>query len=126
MTDRGSSSGGLTGATGDLTPDTIQRDFEPGEFREVSDPARQADVTHAQAARAPAQSGEAGSPGADRPDDGPTELATRESGYGSEHGLSPDDPAYRMERRPRPEPERDPARGQRDGGDDRTDHEEHF
>ena len=126
MTERGSSSGGLTGATGDLTPDTVQSDFEPGELREVSDPARQADVTQAQAARAPAQSGEVGSPGADRPDQGPTELAARESGYGSEHGLSPDDPAYRMERRPRPKPEPDPSRGQRDGGDERTDHEDHF
>ena len=126
MTVRGSSSGGMTGATGDLTPDTVQSDFEPGERREVSDSAHQGDVTQAQAARAPAQSGVAGSPGDDRPDNGPTELATRESGYGSEHGLSPDDPAYRMERRPRPKPELDPARGQLDGGDERTDHEEHF
>ncbi len=126
MTDRGSSSGGLTGATGDLTPDDIQRDFEPGELREVSDPAHQADVTQAQAARAPSQTGEVGSPGEDRPGEGPTELATRESGYGSEHGLSPEDPAYRMERRPRPKPEQDPRREPRDGGDERTDHEEHF
>ncbi len=126
MTDRGSSSGGMTGATGDLTPDTIQSDVEPGELREVSDPAHQADVTQAQAARAPAQSGEVGSPGDDHTGGGPTELATRESGYGSEHGLSPDDPAYRMERRPRPKPEPDRGRGQRDGGDQRTDHEEHF
>ena len=126
MTDRGSSSGGMTGATGDLTPDDIQRDFVPGEFREVSDPVHQADVTQAQAARAPAQSGDLGFPGEDRPADGPTELAARESGYGSEHGLSPEDPAYRMERRPRPKVEPDPARGQRDGGDERTDHEDHF
>ena len=28
---------------------------------------------------------------------GPTNMAERESGYGSEHGLSPDDPAYGME-----------------------------
>jgi hypothetical protein len=126
MTDRGSSSGGMTGATGDLTPDTIQRDFEPGELREVSDPAHQADVTQAQAARAPAQAGEVGSPSDDRPEGGPTELATRESGYGSDHGLSPEDPAYRMERRPRPKPEQDRGREPRDGGDERTDHEEHF
>ena len=128
MTDRGSSGGALTGATGDLTPDEIQRDFEPGERREVADSEHQGDVTHARAARAPAQSGEVGEPGADRPEGGPTNLATRESGYRSEHGLSPEDPAYRMERRPRPKPEPEPdrARGQRDGGDERTDHEEHF
>jgi hypothetical protein len=35
----------MTGATGDLTPDDIQRDFEPGEWREASDPAHHADVT---------------------------------------------------------------------------------
>jgi hypothetical protein len=39
----------MTGATGDLTPDDIQRDFEPGEWREASDPAHQADVTRSQA-----------------------------------------------------------------------------
>jgi hypothetical protein len=49
MTRRDQSSGGLTGATGDLTPDDIQRDFEPGEWREASDPSHQADVTRAQA-----------------------------------------------------------------------------
>jgi hypothetical protein len=126
MTNRGSSSGGLTGATGDLTPDTIQSDFEPGELREVSNPAHQADVTQAQAARAPAQTGNVGSPDDDRREGGPTELATRESGYGADHGLSPEDPAYRMERRPRPKAEQDPGRATRDGGDQRTDHEEHF
>ena len=50
MSDRSSSGGGLTGATGDLTPDEAQREFEPGELREVSDPLHRADVTQAQAA----------------------------------------------------------------------------
>ena len=49
MTDRNHSSGGMTGATGDLTPDDIQRDFEPGEWREASDAAHQAEVTRSQA-----------------------------------------------------------------------------
>jgi hypothetical protein len=49
MTRRDQSGGALTGATGDLTPDDIQRDFEPGEWREASDPAHQADVTRSQA-----------------------------------------------------------------------------
>jgi hypothetical protein len=43
----------MTGATGDLTPDDIQRDFEPGEWREASDAAHQGDVTRAQASHAP-------------------------------------------------------------------------
>ena len=46
------SGGGMTGATGDLTPDTVQRDFEPGEWREASDPSHQADVTRSQASHA--------------------------------------------------------------------------
>jgi hypothetical protein len=41
----------MTGATGDLTPDDIQRDFEPGEWREASDAAHQAEVTRSQASR---------------------------------------------------------------------------
>ena len=42
----------MTGATGDLTPDDIQRDFEPGEWREASDSAHHADVTRTQASHA--------------------------------------------------------------------------
>jgi hypothetical protein len=55
-------------------------------------------------------------------------MASRESGYGSEHGLSPEDPAYRMETRPRNRPQ-DPEPRDRDprvGGDERSDHEDHF
>lgn len=37
--------GGLTGATGDLTPDEADEAFVPAELREISDPAHQADVT---------------------------------------------------------------------------------
>ena len=118
----------MTGATGDLTPDEIQRDFEPGEWREAIDPAHHADVTQSQAARAPAQQGDIGDPGGDLEVGGPTNLATRDSGYGSEHGLAPDDPAYRMEVRPEgsePHPagtDREP----RIGGDAISDHEEHL
>jgi hypothetical protein len=49
MTGKDRSGGGMTGATGDLTPDDIQRDFEPGEWREASDAAHQAEVTRSQA-----------------------------------------------------------------------------
>lgn len=97
MTERGSSSGGLTGATGDLTPDEIQRDFEPGEWREASNPAHHAEVTRSQAAAAPAQQGEMGEPG-------------EELKVGGPEGRADD------------RPEREP----RIGGDDLADHEEHL
>jgi hypothetical protein len=129
MTRRDQSGGGLTGATGDLTPDDIQRDFEPGEWREATDAAHHADVTRSQASHAPAHGGDIGEPGEPREDEGPTELAGRESGYGSDHGLSPDDPAYRMEIRPRTPPDESARREPREpwiGGDEQTDHEEHF
>jgi hypothetical protein len=57
MTGRDSSSGGMTGATGDLTPDEIQRDFEPGEWREASDPAHHGDVTRAHASHTHSERG---------------------------------------------------------------------
>jgi hypothetical protein len=117
--------GAMTGATGDLTPDDSDAAFVPGELREVADPAHQAEVTAAQGRAAPAQHGETGDPGMDEPSGGPTELAGRESGYGSEAGLSPGDPAYRMERRERPRDE-DPWRRRDADGDEFTDHEEHF
>ena len=116
----------MTGATGDLTPDDRQRDFEPGELREVADPQHQADVTRSQGARAPAQSGEVGDPGGELEEGGPTNMATRQSGYGSEHGLSPDDPAYRMESRPAEEAPEPPDRDTRIGGDDMTKGEDRF
>jgi hypothetical protein len=49
VTGKDHSSGGMTGATGDLTPDDIQRDFEPGEWREAADADHQAEVTRSQA-----------------------------------------------------------------------------
>jgi hypothetical protein len=52
MDERDPSSGGMTGATGDLTPAGHAEEFEPGELREVSSPEHQADVTRAQARHA--------------------------------------------------------------------------
>ncbi|MDQ3690697.1 MAG: hypothetical protein M3406_11840 [Chloroflexota bacterium] len=128
MTERNPSGGAMTGATGGLTPDELAEPFIPAERREVSDPQAQAAVTAAQAARAPAQAGDVGDPGSDRPDAGPTNLASRESGYGSEHGLSPNDPAYRMESRPVATP--DESTPPRDGhtriGGDNVSDEDHF
>jgi hypothetical protein len=123
--------GGLTGATGDLTPEETDQAFVPGERREIEDPDARARVTTEQAASAPSQQGEVGDPAGQRVEGGATNMAQRESGYGSEHGLSPDDPAYRMETHP-PAPPRPPADPGTDrsepriGGDERSESEERF
>jgi len=52
VNERDASSGGMTGATGDLTPAGDPAEFEPGELREVSSPEHQSDVTRAQARHA--------------------------------------------------------------------------
>lgn len=49
MTERDASGGGMSGATGDLTPDQIQDDLIPAERREIEDSAHKAQVTRAQA-----------------------------------------------------------------------------
>lgn len=120
--------GGMTGATGDLTPDETDRAFDPGERREVEDPEHHADMTQAQGRSAPAQQGDVGDP--ERlPTGDPTNLATRDDGYGSEHGLSPDDPAYRMESHPSPAAPHDDHQGSggtRIGGDEVSEGEERF
>lgn len=51
MNDRNTGGGGLTGATGHLTPDEPDEAFEPGERREVEDAEHHADVTTTQASR---------------------------------------------------------------------------
>jgi hypothetical protein len=123
--------GGMTGATGDLTPEGPEQSFVPGERREVEDPEARGNVTYRQATGAPSQRGEVGDPGGEEVDGGPTDMAERESGYGSEHGLAPDDPAYRMEVNPPAGPtptgkRRREDRGPRIGGDELKDAEEHF
>ena len=127
MKERSNPGGALTGATGDLTPDTTDDAFVPGERREIAEAETRGAVTAEQGARAPAQSGEVGEPGADRPERGPTNLAERESGYGSEHGLSPTDPAYRMELHPTGSSTADdPSGPTRIGGDELSETEERF
>ena len=120
--------GGMTGATGDLSPDEADQAFDPGERREAEDPAHHADMTLAQGRGAPAQQGDVGDP--ERlPTGDPTNMATRDDGYGSEHGLSPDDPAYRMESHPSPPaPAKTdgPASRTRIGGDEVSEGEERF
>lgn len=101
--------GGLTGETGDLTAGE-EEPFIPAERREATDPELEGALTLRQRReadlRAPSVGTAAGA--------GATELADRGGGYGSTHGLAEDDPAYRMEARPEPEPEeKTPASGER-------------
>ena len=107
----------MTGATGDLTPDDSAEPFVPAEWREVSDPEHQADLTVSQARHA--------EPSASSPSEAASGAAPRDDGYGSGHGLSSNDPAYRMESRPPGAHERPPRRRE-DDGDDFADHEGHF
>jgi hypothetical protein len=58
--------GGLTGATGDLTPDATDAAFDPGERREVESAEHQADVTRARAHHGPTGTGATDSPNAER------------------------------------------------------------
>lgn len=130
MTDRtDAGGGGLTGATGDLTPADGTDPFVPGELREIAGDEERARVTTEQGAAAPSQHGEAGQPGWG-PDTGDSTDAPRDGGYGSEAGLAPDDPAYRIEpHAPPPTEAEDPPRaseGPRIGGDERHESEERF
>lgn len=119
----------MTGATGDLTPDDADEPFVPAEWREISDPEHQADVTTAHGRAAPAQRGDFGTPGESQGGGG----APRDGGSGSGHGLSGADPAYRMqtrehssdEERHRRHEEGEPRRSEGDG-DEFADHEDHF
>lgn len=121
--------GGMTGATGDLTPDDGAGEFVPAERREISDAEHQGEVTTARGRGAPAQQGDSGAPGESSGAGG----APRDGGVGSGHGLSGADPAYRMETRPDPGVEdrhrrrdADQPRRTSEDGDEFADHEEHF
>lgn len=121
--------GGMTGATGDLTPDDSVGAFVPAELREISDPDHQAAVTTAHGRRAPAQRGDPGAP-VQSPEAG---AAPRDGGTGSEHGLAGSDPAYRMETRADPaaaddrhRPDPDGPRRTPEDGDEFADHQDRF
>jgi hypothetical protein len=120
--------GGLTGATGSLTPSDPDEEYVPAETREISDPDAARRVT-AERHRNADDRGVGGSAGVAGPDavtdDKP--QSTRSGGYGSGTGLSADDPAYRMEDRALPAAERAPNEETILGGDTRSDPEdEHF
>jgi len=104
------SGGGLTDATGSLTPDEPDAEFVPAELRAVSQPG----TAHAMSVEARRRNA-AEQPGADRPgslDERPQATLApneRDGGYGSEHGLAADDPAYDFsERRAEQGPGRPP------------------
>jgi hypothetical protein len=125
--------GGMTGATGELTPESSQVAFIPAERREASSADHQADVTAAfnrEGARLVEE--EAGAPAETDPADDPARAGRPDA----PRGLPAHDPAFRMERhpsaseaeeaagrRPRQGPEGEP----RLGGDVQRDPEgEHF
>jgi hypothetical protein len=117
--------GGLTGATGSLTPSDPDDEFVPAETREISAPDAARRVTSELHRRAEERG--VGSPaGAAGPDpvrdDKP--QSTRSGGYGSGTGLSAEDPAYRMEERSIPPAKRSPRDETILGGDERHDPEE--
>ena len=117
--------GGMTGATGSLTPSDPDDEFVPAETREVSDPHSARRVT-AETYRRGEDRGahEADPAGPDDVDDRKPQ-ATRGGGYGTGGGLSEDDPAYRMEERAMPPREDAPASGETIlGGDVRSDPED--
>ena len=87
----------MTGATGNLTPDDSDEPFVPGERREVGDPDDQAAVSAAQGRHASVESGDADEPRME-----------------SRPPAGPDDPGPPQERQ------------NRVGGDELSDHEEHF
>lgn len=121
--------GGMTEASGVLTPESEGGEFVPAERREIETPGHvgqaalkrhPAAVGHGEMGVAAKGSnagplaterasgltgimGDSGMGGSTTPGAGTqagtgrSELGTYESGYGSEQGMSPDDPAYRVE-----------------------------
>lgn len=117
-------SGGMTEATGDLTPDDARDAFIPAERREISDPRASRGVTASAHGRREGRRGR-------EPDDPGNLIARnervppndRDGGYGSQHGLSGDDPAY-LEQTELPAAgtgSPNPRQGTRDGVDERSD-----
>ena len=96
--DDGGRLGGLTGATGNLTPDDPDEAFVPAETREVTDPASALDITvAAHRRREERNAAQTDDPGHMRARGERTAPNDRDGGYGSEHGLATNDPAYREE-----------------------------
>ena len=120
--------GGMTGATGDLTPDNVDQAFVPGERREIEALEHHASATQTQAMQAPTQADVIGDPSFES-ERVATNMAERDGNSESERGLNQNDPAYRMKFRPlSPLEVASAARGRSAyiGGDQLSDHEERF
>lgn len=91
----GDALGGMTGATGSLTPDDPDDEFVPAETREIGDPRTARDLTDAAYGRAEERRAQ-GSDAPGRLVEAGEHIAPndRDGGYGSEHGLSAADPAH--------------------------------
>lgn len=111
--------GALTGATGSLTPDDPDAEFMPAETREVTDAEAARDITAASHRRREQRTaGAPDQPGSLRAREQRTAPNDRDGGYGSEHGLAGDDPAYReAEHLPPTSAAKEPATGTQLGGD---------
>jgi len=113
----------MTEASGSLTPDDPDGAFVPAERREISDPGAARDVTAAAHRRREARRA-AGhdDPGSLMPRGDDMPPNDRDGGYGSEHGLSGDDPAYAEEEHLPRAPAMPPMGGEpRIGGDEKLD-----
>jgi hypothetical protein len=119
--------GGMTGATGNLTPEEPDDEFVPAETREISYPTAARQLTAAAHRRAEARHAEeTEDPTGPLVEDAAKAQAGRAGGYGSGKGLAADDPAYRIEERALPPPD-EPAPVDRSpimGGDERHDPED--
>jgi hypothetical protein len=113
--------GGLTGATGSLTPSDPDDEFVPAETREMNDPAAARRVTAAAHRRAEERGvGQVDDPSGPPVTDESKVQQTRGGGYGAGSGLSGQDPAYRMEEGALPAAERQAPTGEPIlGGDER-------
>ncbi|HEX3220256.1 MAG TPA: hypothetical protein VHU77_09590 [Candidatus Limnocylindria bacterium] len=101
--------GGLTGATGSLTPSDPDDEFIPAETREISDPDAARLVTADTHRRSEDRGARQSDPQGPDDVDERKPQATRGGGYGTGGGLSEEDPAYRMEERAMPGRERPPG-----------------
>jgi len=119
--------GGLTGATGSLTPSESEPEdeFVPAETREISDPHAARRITAETYRRAEERGAHQTDPAGPSATEAQMPQEMRSGGYGSGDGLSEDDPAYRMEERALPPKGEQPrTRGPVLGGDERHDPEE--
>lgn len=92
--------GGMTDATGSLTPEPEEGPFVPAELREMTDPRHASDLTAATyRRREDRRSSNSDEPGSLIEQGDRTAPNDRDGGYGSEHGLARNDPAYNEQAR---------------------------